>query len=674
MDETHRGRGHITALLPAVGLLLSMSCGGSPASIPTESVSQSLRAPSQRDGYGEPAMTNLTGRDRPPDSFKTAVEFGEPPFPPGLDFDPGCNQRSVESIAASYSQFDLNGDGRNEIDRLELMNFEPAEPTCAQNGASLAIVLVEPRLLASGSSQLLEQLQTYRDDLLADGFRTRFFLAETYRGVVHQDGRTLLALRRFLAAVKSAHPGLAGVTLVGSFPEASVFRRTLLRSDEGSAGRLILHPERINPRSEIVLADLDGHWEALYQPMARMERLVMQPDHDDWPRTGQFLSGAVLEQAWVEWNDVFFIQDDYVTRHTDFRALGDTVWVSIDSAQQRNPEISQADVDLANPIARPEIAVSRIDASHVAVNPDVALDREGRAPLDAQGRPQVLVYDSEPTFGWAKDAALEQRILSDYFSRNHAFRSGAFQAHPYRTSAIQALDSNLVGSSEFNDYLREADPALTSYGVDDAKHLDFVEWLRAPGVLRGVAAHGSATYMVFGGSQAPELEAALGGKPFAWSSEWTSEGLRLTPSLAGYEYGYDWALGRTLWENDVLLGSTPAFYVLGACSAQATDNEADLSYDDPTYALKNIAEVSLFFNNGLGVVGRGKVFWDLPSGFGAGIADSGRFGGGWRSAFTTDAADSSLRPGTNADGRVLVNKKAYFWSTLGDWSLKLRYK
>ena len=59
---------------------------------------------------------------------------------------------SVAQIASAYQNFDIDGDGIREINALSLMDFEPATPLGGSQG--LAIVLVDPRLLASSSGEL----------------------------------------------------------------------------------------------------------------------------------------------------------------------------------------------------------------------------------------------------------------------------------------------------------------------------------------------------------------------------------------------------------------------------------------------------------------------------------------------------------------------------------------
>ncbi|HVH42425.1 MAG TPA: hypothetical protein VM925_08775 [Labilithrix sp.] len=625
-------------------------------------------SPEAVDSVGSPLCA--IGRPCIPDPPPPVI--GPPPTP------------SIKAIAQGYSNYDLDGDGIAEINALSLMSFEPETPL-GSGASGLAIVFVDPRLVAgfSGSlaSMVLGRLVSYRDDLVREGYMTRFFLADVYRGVIHQDGRTLLALRRFLKDVRANHPQLAGVTLVGSFPEATIFRRTLYRSNEAGGSYLDLHPERINPRSEIVLADLDGSWEALYQQNASMEHLKMLvPANLYWPQNQQFLSGTVENFTTVRWEDVFYIQEDFVTRMVAVERRGDPVTVWIESTGQRNPELTSADRARPNPMARPEIVVSRINPKGVAVNPSTPPDLFGRTLLDASGKPQVVEHDDFVPITWAHDPVLEQKILIDYFDRNHAFRGGIDHWLPYRTSAIRQINSGLGAPAGVNDYLRLADPTgfAPSYGVDNATLTHFVDWLKVPGVLRAIEAHSNDHIAAF--AEPPSLsalETAIGGRPWSWLRTYdaASGHYILTPTAEGFYGNADWAVGRTLWENRSLLYAGQAFYVHGGCSANVPDgNSFNMSYDDAYYGQKNNAESILFFENGLGEVARGKVFYDRLNGLGASIAAAGgRFGYGWRNAFDKDASEAALKPGTNGDARVHANKRAYFWGLLGDWTLKLRY-
>ena len=148
-------------------------------------------------------------------------------------------------------------------------------------------MFVEPRLVADTPDLRISGLEMrlwlgqLGNDMFADGFYPVFVEATVYSGPVHQDGRTLLAMRRFLKDVYQAYP-LTATLLVGSLPDASIVRSVLVKNRSTSANPenltagtqpnpsyagdyLALESEYITPRADIVLGDLDGNWESLYR-------------------------------------------------------------------------------------------------------------------------------------------------------------------------------------------------------------------------------------------------------------------------------------------------------------------------------------------------------------------------------------------------------------------------
>ena len=92
-----------------------------------------------------------------------------------------------------------------------------------------------------------------------------------------------------------------------------------------------------------------------------------------------------------------------------------------------------------------------------------------------------------------------------------------------------------------------------------------------------------------------------------------------------------------------------------------------LAYDHPAYGVRQGAEALLFFGNGLALVGRSKVFYDEPRGFTDALREGATFGAAWARYF-----DVESRAGSWGEvGGDIGRKRAYFWSVLGDWSLKL---
>lgn len=90
-------------------------------------------------------------------------------------------------------------------------------------------------------------------------------------------------------------------------------------------------------------------------------------------------------------------------------------------------------------------------------------------------------------------------------------------------------------------------------------------------------------------------------------------------------------------------------------------------YDDRRYGLRQGAEALLFFGNGLALVGRAKVFYDEPREFAATLARGETFGAAWARYF---AVESEAEKWSRVGGDI-GRKRSYFWSVLGDCSLRL---
>ena len=195
---------------------------------------------------------------------------------------------SLSDVCARFAGHDVDGDGTAEIDRLT-----PVGETHGDDDASLVLLLIEGRLLESsgvdgqGDLDLRPALDRLAADIAADGFRAAVVRADLYRGERHQDGRVLLALRRFLGEMWPA--GLGGAVLIGSFPEALLVRtcnwrkRTPIELRRGTASPIRYTepveylrsvPEAVAHTCDLVLADLDGGWEALYlEPPTALQTL-----------------------------------------------------------------------------------------------------------------------------------------------------------------------------------------------------------------------------------------------------------------------------------------------------------------------------------------------------------------------------------------------------------------
>jgi hypothetical protein len=624
-------------------------------------------------------------------------------------------------LMRQYTPFDINGDGRHEINSLEALFASPQPYVAQPNG--VVVVLVDPRLVSDepgigvSGVEIKVWMALLETGMFNDGYFPYFVKASVYDGSEHQDGRTLLALRRFLKSVRANYP-LAGVLLVGSFPDAGIVRSVFAKSSasdmeltSGSipntqfTGAFVqLFAEYLTPRAEIVLGDLDGNWEALYREKAFvLPRVKAAPPlwSSPFPRSGQVLQTQTYDINYASFEDVFYIQDHQVA----VSETSGTLRLSIASVEEPSPEVSLLDRLNPNRIARPEIFVSRINPRSVAVMPVAPLDLDGRKPLDGNGAPQALRYASAQTVTWARDRTLERRLVADYVARSHRFRLGSDNNFPFRTSAITAKDSGLMSPSRFNDLLRRASGSFSSpVAADQATLLGYVDWLRKPAVLRGIAAHSNAVNSEFGSVEGSwpvpisfdlmTLEFMAGGptrRLWRWVGRWQDAEYRLEPSFAGLDGNANFHLHRTLWENKTLSTAGQMFVVHEGCEVMRFAN-ADKTepYNGLHYGQRGKSggvtngESLLFYGNGLGLMARNKVFNDAPVDALDEVNRTGRFGYGWRAYFMKEAAKDELNertadptviePGSDRRWRSLQRKRSYFWNTIGDPTLKIRYQ
>ncbi len=631
---------------------------------------------------------------------------------------------SFTTLMSRYTPYDINADGIREINSLKPLFPNPEPYRVAANG--VVIVLVDPKLVTDEPTlqmtrfEMSTWLGILGNDISADGFFPYFVEASVYSGPVHQDGRTVLALRRFLKEVRSYYP-LAGVLLVGSFPDAAIVRSVLVKAtsyaDEpldltsgsepitGYVGHhLSLKADYVTPRAEIVLGDLDGNWESLYKPtfsVTDYEALPYEPS-GSYPLDGQVIetSRFSLRTNWFQ--DAFFIQDHQVTATASGAG---SLTLSIASLDEPSPEATAADRQRPNRIARPEILVSRIDPLRVAIMPTAPPDLDGKSPLDASGRPQKLRYDNPynapPYISWRRDRNLERKLVADYIARSHRFRLGSDDWLPFRTSAVRSDDLLLTSPADFNKLLRRASGSFQpSTAADDATLFDYVNWLKQPAVLRGIAAHSSEVDSLFGPVSNPvALELATGGYDLAtgahvwrWVARRRDGEWLLEPSFEGIQARANFHIYRTMWESGILddAGAGQTFIVHDGCNVMRPLNAESVPYDSPSYGqgdptgTVSNGESLMFYGNGLGLMARNKIFNDTPSGYYEAIKSTGgRFGYGWRGYFLTDAGNPDLderaldptvvKPGSDRRDRTLQRKRSYFWNTIGDFTLKIRY-
>lgn len=578
--------------------------------------------------------------------------------------------RSLEVICQRFTGFDQNADGNAEIAALR-------EVHRAGSGARRVLMLVEQRLLdpPAGAEPLRPALEQWCTDLAAEGCEAAVVAVRLAPSALHQDGRYVLALRDFLRAVHRETP-LESVVLTGHFPDAFLVRTINWRK----SGPLVLHagtpqerkweavrsirrvPEVVAQKADIVLSDLDGAWEKIYvQPRTRLPSFTVVPG------AGFGTDGGLAEDVAAggrSREDFFHLSDGALAADQK-----DGRWqVTLDAAAA-NAECSAADAARPNPMARPDILVSRIDARNAAQRPRADITgTDGARLLDAQGRPQTVHFGEAakvPSVAslWEHDPVLEHRLLREYFERNHAYRTGRARL-AWRPASI---------ACELGSGYRMMLKAAADWEPGDGKAanvsgtptlLDFMEWMNYPAILRTVRAHSYPKASKFRKSSTAGLEAALGSPPWAW----IARGDALVPSLKSASGGgmLDWHLLRSIYESK-RQAPQPAFYHHTGCDIVSPDGAGTRPYDHPHYGSMQAAESLLFFGQGLALVGRAKVYYDEPAGFTTALAEGKSFGAAWAAYFEHDSAAADYA----SIGGDIGRKKAYFWSVLGDGTLRL---
>jgi hypothetical protein len=600
----------------------------------------------------------------------------------------------ISNLMDRYGGLSLRGDGAPEINGLQYASFEPGGDDHVPAGARLALVLIEPRILQpiaglGPDDDLLPRLERLKGDLRAEGLYSRFIVADVYHGSVPKDGSIVLALRRFFIDVKAAFPGFEGAILIGSFPEATLVRRWIWAPDwevtiDGRLHRgerhMTIRPELVSTRTEIVLADLTGNWESLYHfPAVSIESIIAFPDaataRRSWTegeavRDGTFGSSEFIHTS-DTFDDAFYVDDaEYTTTQLRLDPASRYLELSV-RAVNRNPEVDPRDRTSANVLARPDISVSRINARNVAVNPDPSLrGDDGGGFLDDAGNPRTfssaapLFGDNQSLMFTHRDATLERRFYNTYLDRNHRFRTGAFSGQPFRTAAVS-------GTTDFvaADYARFLNDAASDFApsavAENATLLEYVRQLKQPAVLRYVIAHSSMWNSAFGsGYDTPSLEREFDGPPIRW----VRDGTTYRPGMAGQGGTADLFVYRALWHNNTLRGAGAWMVIHGGCDVNSAYGTDSVPYSSPDYAGWQNAEGILFFTNTVALLSRAKVFNDAPWGFPQAFRTSDRanFGSCWRAYFNAQANDA----GVVRD--FAQNKRAYFWSMDGDWTLRLR--
>ena len=577
--------------------------------------------------------------------------------------------QGVAEIVHTFAPFDLDGDGRAEVKALQLL-AETGEAT-----APLVVVLVEDGLVVDGAPPTrtrvvddAEELRTrvvrFAADLAADGFRALVVAASVHVGPPHQDGRTVLALRRLFQRVHATSP-MAGAVLVGHFPDALLVRTCNWRRNEqlalpGKDGKPIAFepkttnvrcvPEIVAHRCDVVLADLDGEWERVYVPGPATLQSAWAVFGDTVPDAGGPCVAMQVGELAV--TDVFHVRDGAAIANQEAFSL------HLD-ANDRDHECSDVDRARGNALALPDIAVSRIDARGIAqVASAEPLANQffayGAGPIELPEGPQSVAVT------WEVGLGRERGFLIDYFDRNHRFRTTPLPQEQRKPASIAHGLGSGMGA------LRAADPAwrefaAPGYDVDGTDLLALAKWLQQPAVLRTMRMHSDPFGGAFGKTDVDALTKELG---LPW--HWVKDGEQFVPSWRDHRGGRaDYAFYRAQHDKHPRQDN-PFLLIHTGCEALSPPH-ADRPYDDPEYGKFAHAESILFFTGCLAIVGRAKVFYDEPRGFCEALGEGKTFGEAWQRYFAIESAAKDWRE----VGEDIGRKRSYFWSIVGDWTLRL---
>ncbi len=582
---------------------------------------------------------------------------------------------SFSAIIDQYAHYDLDGDNINELE-ASLLPFEtPADSV--DPSKKLVVVLVNSQLFDNISNSsytaddLTYRLLRFKYDLERENRQARCVRVAPYAVPLNsppKGGKTLLAIRELLKTIRASFPNLEGVILVGAFPDARVTRlqpeQHITNNPDGTKNEWYCEGGFVfaNAVWDIVLADLEGNWSNIYRESLFLEKHEFHVVNNQVSQSG---SKVTLMNPRIEIThspgqqpamlyDTFFVQD---CNYGITILHGGATRVEFELTDD-NPEVSQQNRTMPNPIATPTLCVSRINSRRVAVQPpDLRL-------LDADGNPQRTSNAppiSMSVEDWKRDQALERTLLIDYFDRNHAFRCGKFSRLEF---GISLLESGGLGTGAAHEGLDGL--GLPSSEVTDATLLDFIRWLKSPSTFRALSSHADccSTFLKEeNDTQAALAESEAGGHPWRW----IEEGGQYIPSFKGHSKA-DLHVYRTLWEDGQLSGVPPSLSLHVGCSAISLIHCDEFFNDAILGAFQNV-ESLLFFGNQLAICGH-NCWWNRgPVGFGRGMAASGAavFGDGWKQFF-----DEWLRnPNLKLQGSE--NKRCYEWSVVGDWTLAKYY-
>jgi hypothetical protein len=606
----------------------------------------------------------------------------------GLAMLPALGQTmKISAIDAKYSGYNFPtsvADNTVEINSISALSGVQGNVDNTPTDRPLVIIFVEPRLMSNfGSSDvsvadLQRKLARLKGDIAADGKYALVLSASVYAGDLNQDGLTVLALRRYLKDVKAYYPKLEGVMFVGRFPEASValhnswpypagkFAGTDLNGnakniDFTGKTTLCIGSSMIAPRTDIPLADLDGNWEGRYSLKAKkVETLIAtQPNATTLANNFNLTSFNTTATEWLvqypAYEDFFLVDDAHYARSQSGSTLNLTVY-----PPNQNLEVSAAEKTARNPVAIPDIYVSRINpyGSSKVEDPNF-VDQFGNRLYDVWGNPQGVTQAPPIRF----DANLERTLLAQFLDNDHKFRSSAYEDQPFRYGGagheFSGTDQGNMIAPTRSDWTN-LNAYENPYG--NTKTSDYASWMQQNVPFRSVMAHSNAWDSRYAASTPAELQAVAG-----MPHRWIQNGTVWNPSWSGIETMAGFDLYRSMWKNGKISPFiSPSLMIHGGCEVNTPfDNGSTLPYTK--YDGRQHSESILFYAKTVGLMTRAKVYNDFPQGYQDYFRGNGNamFGDVWKKYYQWSAASGD---------RFVDTKKCYFWSVLGDYTLRLRYK
>lgn len=596
----------------------------------------------------------------------------------------------MTDIIKQYSIYDWDHDGVAEIKDLSpIYGAGEVAPDAIPASMPLVIVAVESRLLdvipneTHSLYDLEERLARFKGDLKADGMESLVISADLFNSdnvdpsarptQANSDGATLMGFRRFLKAVKAKYPKLEGVILVGSFPEATIVRKWgwPWPSPNGKIGSVVvgnknlvtIGPDLIAPSTDIPLADLDGNWDQVYYKKKTALQGILclplsgSPPLSDFLKNTNFLS-KYFQTYTNTYEDFFYIND---AQYSVTKFAGKTI-INFKSAL-RNAEVSATDLTRPFPMAMPDLYVSRINAASASwdFDPDFR-DPENRPAYDQFGNPQSFTGPAMPAI--IKNPDREREMLLKFFDDDHAFRTGAFADQPFRSGAATDPESqfSVAGFAGIVAGARtDFAPQLNTPA--NATLADFVGWMEKPVTLRMVMAHSASNLTDFASATPNRLNATVGVLHY-----WTQQDGIWVPSWNGDWGQLNFGVLNSVTKNHRLDATPPSLMIHGGCDMNtAIDKGATLPYN--RYGWGQIGESMLFHGRVLGMMARAKVYFDYPSGWQSYMSQhsDAKFGDIWKQYYQSLSGRTTML----ADD-IAGCKRNYWWSTIGDYTLRLR--